>query len=292
MGCQEREHLAIFLDNIKIQTRNVDGLRNTTKRKKLFQLLDNSKFDIFLLQETHSSFDKENNWSNEWKGDIKFSHGSTNSRGVAILIRNNLNIETIKVSSDNAGRILIWELKIKGKLYAVVNIYGPNDDDPDFFNKVIQMTNDIESHTLIVAGDFNVALDPVMDRFGIHNRDTKPKSREVILTWMEDMNMVDIWRLKNPSLRKYTYMRNRPHPHGSRIDYFLISSSLINLVKDISLGAKLLSDHKPNNLTITVTENNRRMGYFKLNTAHLKNPEYVRQINEARKQNCTIRKQE
>ena len=161
-----------------------------------------------------------------------------------------------------------------------MNIYGPNDDDPDFFNKVIQMTNDIESHTLIVAGDFNVALDPVMDRFGIHNRDTKPKSREVILTWMEDMNMVDIWRLKNPSLRKYTYIRNRPHPHGSRIDYFLISSSLINLVKDISLGAKLLSDHKPNNLTITVTENNRGMGYFKLNTAHLKNPEYVRQINE------------
>ena len=37
------------------------------------------------LQETHSLVSDENQWQTEWGSDIIFSHGSNNSRGVAIL---------------------------------------------------------------------------------------------------------------------------------------------------------------------------------------------------------------
>ena len=82
--------------NIKVQTRNVDGLGDTQKRRKLFHLLKNSKATIFLLQETHSTEEQEDNWKNDWDGEILFSHGTSNSRGTAILIKDTINLEIKK----------------------------------------------------------------------------------------------------------------------------------------------------------------------------------------------------
>ena len=75
------------MDKLSIETRNVDGLRDNLKRAKNFLLLNQSNSDIFLLQETHSTPLDEIAWSREWGGEIKFSHGTSKSRGVAILIK-------------------------------------------------------------------------------------------------------------------------------------------------------------------------------------------------------------
>ena len=69
------------LENLKITSRNVDGLRDEGKRKKLFLLLKSSPDDIFLLQETHCTTDRETTWKKDWDGDIFFSNSSSSKRG-------------------------------------------------------------------------------------------------------------------------------------------------------------------------------------------------------------------
>ena len=61
-------------------------------------------------------------WGNEWGADIFFSHGSTHSRGVCILI--NPSIVSIDLRTDTAS-------------ISLCNIYAPNDlqKQLDFFTQ-------------------------------------------------------------------------------------------------------------------------------------------------------------
>ena len=64
---------------------NVKGLQSSLKRIKIFEYLKNNlgSNGFLLLQETHSSLTDEKNWADELKESIFFSHGKTDSYGVA-----------------------------------------------------------------------------------------------------------------------------------------------------------------------------------------------------------------
>ena len=70
---------------LTIATLNVNGLRNNFKREIVFDYFIRRKVNILFLQETHSEKKDENQWLKQWRGDIAFSHGQRNSKGVAIL---------------------------------------------------------------------------------------------------------------------------------------------------------------------------------------------------------------
>ena len=72
---------------VKLQfiSNNVKGLQKSLKKVKILEYLKNnlaSKGFLF-LQETHSSLADEKKWADELKGPTFFSHGKTNSSGVA-----------------------------------------------------------------------------------------------------------------------------------------------------------------------------------------------------------------
>ena len=73
--------------NFKLISFNVNGLGEELKRRKIFNWLKQyySKCICF-LQETHSTAQCENKWKTECDSELIFSHGSSNSRGVAIFI--------------------------------------------------------------------------------------------------------------------------------------------------------------------------------------------------------------
>ena len=74
------------MDNsIKLCSFNVNGLGQKQKRIAVFKRL--SKLNcISLLQETHSTPELEKMWIDEWKGNIEFSHGTSNSCRTAIFL--------------------------------------------------------------------------------------------------------------------------------------------------------------------------------------------------------------
>ena len=78
------EELSIFSQNCR------GGLSVATKRRDLFQYVRSKKFNIVCLQDTHINPKLESFIKSEWGFDAYFSSYTTNSRGVMILINNNL----------------------------------------------------------------------------------------------------------------------------------------------------------------------------------------------------------
>jgi exonuclease III len=59
---------------LKINTFNCRGLRNNSKRTKIFEWLKSNNQGVVFLQETHSIRNDEKIWEREWE-DIFFTRG-------------------------------------------------------------------------------------------------------------------------------------------------------------------------------------------------------------------------
>ena len=96
-------------------TYNVRGLRDFKNRRKLFNYLKkhSSKQGIIFLQETRSTKEVEKFMKAQWGGQIMFSHGSNDSRGVLIAFCEGLHFSVEKEIKDSEGRILMLKLLSK-----------------------------------------------------------------------------------------------------------------------------------------------------------------------------------
>jgi exonuclease III len=98
---------------LSLITLNIQGLRAADHRHTLFSWLNCVKADIVALQETHSISQAEfQSWvteeslaNNIQQYSVISSPGSVRSRGVAILYKPSLEIQS--VSADKEGRFLI-----------------------------------------------------------------------------------------------------------------------------------------------------------------------------------------
>ena len=67
------------------------GIHQLVLRAKCYNLVQIVLLH-FLFWEFHSTPECEKMWKNEWEGNIVYSHGTSNSTGVAIGFLKNLNI--------------------------------------------------------------------------------------------------------------------------------------------------------------------------------------------------------
>ena len=101
---------------------------------------------------------------------------------------------------------------------------------------------------------------------------------EVINSYCEDLDLIDVWRIQNPEQRRFTWRQKNPEIQ-CRLDFFLVSqcTSCNSINTDIAPGYK--TDHSLVTLQIS-THNNMRgqLGFWKLNTSFLKDEEYIKKI--------------
>ena len=109
-------------------TFNTRGLGDTGKRRAVFRWLKKYHRGIILLQETHTNEKMLKNWSAEWKGQIFMCHGTSTSRGVAILISPEIDITVTDIETDNDGRFILLNTIFAGQSLIIVNIYAPTKD--------------------------------------------------------------------------------------------------------------------------------------------------------------------
>ena len=93
-------------DSLKLVSLNVRGLSNFRKRRAIFTWFRKRKADVIFLQETHSTKSGECEWEKDLGSKIIFSHGSTNARGVAVLIKSVLDIIIEHEIQNPKGRSL------------------------------------------------------------------------------------------------------------------------------------------------------------------------------------------
>ena len=170
------------------------------------------------------------------------SHGTSNSRGTCILIHKSVPITLHKHITDPNGRYVILDVEIDGIRVTLGSIYGPNEDNPEFYTEAIQQIESIPNDNRIIGGDYNLVLDLEKDKKG-GRRTTNKKSQILINNWMEETDLIDIWRFQHPDSRVFTWHRKRPYPIFCRLDFFLVSYGITENIETSNISPGYKSDH-------------------------------------------------
>ena len=159
-------------------------------------------------------------------GQIFFSNGESNSRGVATLINRCANVRVIRKYHDTEGRCNIIEFKEQDYMITLCNIYAPNKDCPHFFES-LSKTLEGFSENKIIMGDFNVVLDENLDRYNSNrNKNTpirKAATRHALENILEEYCLADVWRIRNNDKKEFSWSKRCPGLCASRIDYAIVS---------------------------------------------------------------------
>lgn len=263
--------------NLNIATFNTKGLGDFKKRRKVFTWLRDNEFSIIFLQETHVTKDTADFWQNEWGYTALFSGNNSQSAGVGILFRSNVPVKLISYKEIIIGRIQMAEVEINDQRYSLFNIYGPNDDDPTFFNKLNDEITDLQGKNVILGGDFNVVFNIKRDKEGGRG-DTKPKQRQAIQDMLDEHELTDVWRVMNPDQKVFTWHSNSRPRVSCRLDYIIVSGNLLNNIRKAKIIPSFLSDHSLVYVNLETSIPERGPGYWKMNTALLLDNEYKNRI--------------
>ena len=265
---------------VRIGSFNVWGIKDRIKRKKIFNYIKNKNIEICFLLETHSEETDEKQGANESGWTLFFDHGESNARGITMAIAKKLEYKILKITKSKIGRYIIIDLEINNKCITVVNIYALNKDDPEFFIELFKKLTEHKNEEIVICGDLNLVMNPKMDH--IDSIVNHHKAVNVLQEFMDTFMIVGIWRLQNPNERKYTWMKydkNKKKTLGSRIDLFLINYGLsANVNSRIEPG--IFSDHSLILLDLKLNTQSKGRGLWKLNTALLHDPKYVKFINK------------
>ena len=255
---------------------NVKSLNHPVKRKKVLMHLNKLNTNIAFLQETHLRTADHCRLNGGWIGQSYHSNFGSKSRGTAILIHKNIPFVMSQVIADSLGRYII----VLGKLYEtpviLANVYAPNWDDHAFFSNFFSLLPNMNTHHLILAGDFNCCFS-TLDRSS-SNPLTTSKAVQTIQLLLQSYGICDIWRFLNPNSRSYSFY-SPVHKSYSRIDYFFIDKNLISLVNHCEYNSIVISDHAPLSLMLQMPVSQALYHPWRLNSQWLADDKFVEFIS-------------
>ena len=166
---------------------------------------------------------------------------------------------------------------LDSKKWVLANIYTPNKDTPEFFKVECENIDKFMMDFKLIGGDFNLAIDPIMDRWGtIYNNN----SAKWLRSHFENISITDVWRSLNTDQPGYTWRKVSPKPTFSRLDYLFISENALQFINSIQLQYAFRSDHSIVELTFNPVTTVRGPGYWKFNNALLHDRNYTDRIND------------
>ncbi len=252
---------------MKIISWNVNGIRAIVK-KDFFDAIEKIAPDILCLQETKAQVEEVKEALSPMT-DYHVDYNSADKKGysgIAILSKHKpsqLTMDMGVAEHDSEGRIQCAEYPH----FFLVNVYVPNSGqqlerleyrkqwDADFLK---YLKNLEKKKPVIACGDFNVAHRAIDLKNDKSNYNKTAGYTQIEIDGMDnflDAGFLDTFRHLHPDKVAYTYwsyrFKARERNTGWRIDYFLISSSLIDKVKSATIYPQVLgSDHCPIGLEI------------------------------------------
>ena len=264
------------ISRLRIISANVCGFGQKLKRTGFFLHLKPHNPDIIMLTDTRLDVTSENLIRNEIDFNCVFNSFSSEKRGVAILIKKNLPLKYDVTHRDTNGNILTIKAEYDNTCFLLSCIYGPNEDEPLFFENLFNQNTLQNCHLQLIAGDFNVTLDHSIDNHAYaapRNNRARTKLNEL----MEVNSFFDVFRSVHPLRREYTW-KNPGGRQRARLDMYLGSESLRPFVHQYKKLLPFRSDHDPILLEIDFTKFLSGKSYWRHNNALLKDPQYVNRI--------------
>ena len=278
------ENSIISASDLTILSANVNGLGDKNKRAEFLNHIDKANADIVCLVDTRFSEASHDLIRNETNFNCFFNSLNSNSRGVSVLVSKKCPIKINVEFNDNSGNILWLKCTIQDEEFLLCVIYGPNEDDPDFFTNIFHFYEQCGITNCIIAGDFNVTLDHSKDNYGYANP-RSPRSRLVLNNLIQNYNFFDSYRYLHNEKNLYTWIR-KGGPQRSRLDMFIVSESLKPYLTKHDKLTSYKSDHLPIILKIDFAKFSRGRGTWKHNSSLLRDPNYVSRINKTIKTTC------
>lgn len=253
---------------MKIITWNVNGLRAVMKKGSMAWIRAQDP-DVICLQEVKSRPDQLvldyqqqlAGYQSYWNPAEKPGYS-----GVVTFTRESPLETTFGLGSylfDREGRVVCT----RQNGFLLFNIYFPNGKRDfgrltfklDFYAHLLEMCNQLQAtgEQIVLCGDFNTAhreIDLKNARQNVNNSGFLPEERAWIDRYLEG-GFIDVYRQLYPQRIQYTWWtfigNARARNTGWRLDYFLVSQSLLSRIKDVIIHDDVLgSDHCPVTLLI------------------------------------------
>ncbi len=185
---------------------NTRGLKNNVKRKATFIFCKEQKSNIIFLQETHSVEADTNFWKQQWGDCVFFSHGTSHSAGVMILI-NRFSGNVINHTNDTNGHWLMMVIDFNVN-YILICVYDYNRraQNKQLYSALSKMLDEWKmtytTDKVIVGVDFNLVPDLWMDR--LPPRGQSHYYEEIVSEFITKGNLIDCWRMRKPNTKQFT----------------------------------------------------------------------------------------
>ncbi|WP_127019535.1 exodeoxyribonuclease III [Flagellimonas beolgyonensis] len=252
---------------MRIVSWNVNGIRAVAK-KDFFKNIDALGPDVLCLQETKAQDHEVENELAKMTGYEAFFNSAEKKgySGTALLskpkpitVQNDMGV----AEHDTEGRIQCAEFDA----FYLVNVYVPNSGqqldrldyrktwDADFLDYLKKLET---KKPVIVCGDLNVAHQAIDLKNDKSNYNKTAGYTQVEIDGMDNFlnaGFVDVFRHLHPDEVAYTYwsyrFKARERNTGWRIDYFLVSSELMDKITGFKIHSEIMgSDHCPISLEI------------------------------------------
>ena len=251
---------------MKIVSWNVNSVR--ARIVNVIDYLKLSNPDLIMLQEIKT--EEKNFPFEDFKkiGYESYVFGQKSYNGVALISKKK--IENIKKDffkdEKKQSRSISCDIKIGKKTVKIINIYVPNGNPIDtekyiykknWLNKFVKLSKKtLETNSnIIIGGDFNIIPEEI-DVYD-HSRyvndalfkiEIRKKFRELL-----NIGFVDIYRYINKNKQEYTFWDyfagSWQKNLGMRIDHFLISTNILEKIKNVKINKNPRSKTKPSDHT-------------------------------------------
>lgn len=247
---------------MKLVSWNVNGIRAVMK-KDFLKKLDDMNTDVLCLQETKAQDDQVFEALKELDGYHIYSNSAEKKgySGTAILTREKPRAVSYDIGvaeHDTEGRVICAEFES----FYLITVYTPNsgselkrlDYRTQWDKAFLQFIKDKEmDKPVVVCGDLNVAhrdIDLARPKPN-YNKSAGYMQREIDgIDRLTSSGLLDTFRVMNPGEIKYSWWSYRAQARqrnvGWRIDYFLVSNSLREMIDSADVLCEVEgSDHCP-----------------------------------------------
>ena len=188
--------------------------------------------------------------------------------------------------SDNNGRVLVHNADIDDENFILINLYKPNivTEQLKTLSKLTEILNKLyltQNNNIICAGDFSLLFNVKLESYEgnpVFEKRSVGKTSEL----KETYNLADIWRIKIPKAKQYTFRQKYVSwVLQRRLDYFFISNNIQEFILDTDIIPAISSDHSPVLISFSKDkQNNKSSGFWKFNNLLLSDDIFKEELKQ------------
>ena len=263
---------------MKLLSLNVRGLNNKIKRKLCFN--EFLKYHICCLQETYVTQKSAKRWQSEWKGLFIYVPGTSNSKGLIILINKTFCFEQLQEFKIN-DRCLGITFKHDNQHFVIFNIYGPSkkEERVTFIENLPVFSEfGIDNSYVLAVGDMNMILNNDLDiTNGLPHMQVEITAFNNFLT---KQDLFDTWRHKHPFAKEYSWIRmyndiNTASFTARRLDYIFLNNRSKHALKNVDMNHFVSTDHKAVVADLNIDSYPRGRSLWKFNDSLLLDASFI-----------------